>query len=243
MKGDIVKRDQIDEATRAEMYALFAHQFSGVSEADFQRDLDEKNWVLLLRREAGELAGFSSLHVYRTEVGERELTVVYSGDTVVDIDTWSNSALSYYWMGAVDFLQRYYETDRLYWFLLVSGYRTYRFLPVYSEFFYPRFDEPTPPDVQEIMDALARARFGDRYDQATGIVRLRAPAQLKGELSGIPDNRLGDPHTAFFAERNPGHEQGDELVCFSILSEDKLTRLGKRMWRKGCRLMDERAAG
>jgi hypothetical protein len=243
VKGDIVKRDQIDGATRAEMYALFAHQFDGVPEADFLRDLDEKNWVLLLRKEEGQLAGFSSLHVYKAEIGERELTVVYSGDTVVDIDTWRDSALSYYWMGAVDFLQQYYETDRLYWFLLVSGYRTYRFLPVYSEFFYPRFDRPTPPDVQEIMDTLALARFGDRYDPNTGIVKLRAPARLKGELGGIPENRLSDPHIAYFARRNPGHEQGDELVCFSILAEDKLTRLGKRMWRKGCRLMADSAAG
>ena len=243
MKGDIVKRDEIDDATRAAMFALFANQFSGVSETDFLRDLDEKNWVLLLRTDDGKLSGFSSLHVYRTTVGERELTVVYSGDTVVDVNTWSDSALSYYWMGAVDFLQKYYETDRLYWFLLVSGYRTYRFLPVYSEFFYPRFDEPTPADVQEVMDALALARFGDRYDEQTGIVRLRAPARLKGELSGIPDNRLSDPHIAFFAERNPDHERGDELVCFAILAENKLTRLGKRMWRKGRKLMAERVAG
>jgi len=243
VKGAIVRRAGIDAATRAAMYALFASQFSGVSRDEFLRDLAEKNWVLLLRGEHGELAGFSSLHVYRTVVGERELTVVYSGDTVVDVRTWSDSALSYYWMGAIDFLQRFYDTDRLYWFLLVSGYRTYRFLPVYSEFFYPRYDRPTPPEVQETMDALALARFGDRYDPATGIVRLRAPARLKGELSGIPEHRLGDPHVAFFAERNPGHEHGDELVCFSILAEDKLTRLGKRMWRKGRNLMAERVSG
>jgi hypothetical protein len=93
------------------------------------------------------------------------------------------------------------------------------------------------------MDTLALARFGDRYDQQTGIVRLRAPAQLKGELCGIPENRLGDPHIAFFAERNPDHERGDELVCFAILAENKLTRLGKRMWRKGRKLMAERVAG
>ena len=73
MKGDIVKRDQIDGATRAEMYALFAHQFDGVPEADFLRDLDEKNWVLLLRKEEGQLAGFSSLHVYKAEIGELSL--------------------------------------------------------------------------------------------------------------------------------------------------------------------------
>ena len=237
MKGDIVSRSELSIEAQADMYALFASQFSGVSAAEFLRDLDDKNWVLLLRRDDGALAGFSSMHVYKTAVGGREMTIVYSGDTVVDVSTWGDSALSYYWMGAIDFLQRHYETDRIYWFLLVSGYRTYRFLPVYSDFFYPRYDEPTPPEVQEIMDTLARERFGERYDAESGIVKVRAPATLKGELSGIPEHRLSDPHIAFFAARNPGHEQGDELVCFSVLAEDKLTRLGKRMWRKGRKLM------
>jgi hypothetical protein len=237
VKGDIVRRSELGKEAEGEMYALFASQFSGVSVTEFLRDLDEKNWVLLLRGDDGRLAGFSSMHVYHVTVAGREMTIVYSGDTVVDVSTWSDSALSYYWMGAVDFLQRHYATDSLYWFLLVSGYRTYRFLPVYSEFFYPRYDQPTPPDVQEIMDTLARDRFGERYDAKSGVVRLRSPATLKGGLSGIPEHRLSDPHIAFFAERNPGHERGDELVCFSVLAEDKLTRLGKRMWRKGRKLM------
>jgi hypothetical protein len=237
VRGDILKRVELDGATKEDMYALFASQFDGVPRTEFLRDLDEKNWVLLLYGDDDKLAGFSSMDVYTTKVGDRELTVVYSGDTVVDVNTWSDSALSYYWMGAVDFLQRAYAAERLYWFLLVSGYRTYRFLPVYSEFFYPRYDEPTPDDVQEIMHALARRRFGDRYDPSTGVVRLRTPPVLRGELGGIPENRLGDPHIAFFAERNPGYGRGDELVCFSVLAEDKLTRLGKRMWRKGRKLL------
>ena len=56
---------------------------------------------------------------------------------------------------------------------------------------------------------------------------------LKERFRGIPDNRMSDPNVAFFAERNPGHLQGDELVCFCELAEEKLTKLGKRMWRKG----------
>ena len=47
---------------------------------------------------------------------------------------------------------------------------------------------------------------------------------------------MTDPNIAYFAERNPGHLQGDELLCFAELSQDKLTRLGKRMWRKGQKL-------
>ena len=182
------------------------------------------------------MGGFSCMHFYDADIDGERLTVVYSGDTVVSSDTWGDSALSYYWMGAIDYLRRLHGKETVYWFLLVSGYRTYRFLPVYSDCYFPRYDRETPADIQAIMDALARARFGKGYDAATGVVRLEAPAELRDAYRGIPGNRLADPHVAFFAERNPGHERGDELVCFSVLSEDKLTRLGRRMWRKGRRL-------
>jgi len=176
------------------------------------------------------------MDVFDQAFRDRQMTLVYSGDTVVDSSTWSDSALSYYWMGAVDWLRRHYGKDSIYWFLLVSGYRTYRFLPVYSDLFYPRFDRSTPEDVQSLMHEMAEARFGDRYDRETGVVRLATPAILRDEYRGIPEHRMKDPHIAFFAKRNPGHPDGDELVCLSALSEVHLTRLGKRMFRKGSKL-------
>ena len=232
MSGKLVRRSEVQDATRAEMYALFCLQFDNVTREQFFSDLDEKNWVMLLHVD-GELVGFSTLHVYRSRIDNEDLMLVYSGDTAVNSETWSDSALSYHLMGAFGWLRRHYGCDRLYWFLLVSGYRTYRLLPVFSAVFYPRFDEPTPAAVQSLMHGMAIERFNGNYDPATGIVRLDAPSILKERFRGIPDNRMSDPNVAFFAERNPGHLQGDELVCFCELAEEKLTKLGKRMWRKG----------
>ncbi|MGB5469161.1 MAG: hypothetical protein WBM64_01985 [Woeseiaceae bacterium] len=239
MKGTVVKQGDVGEDTRRSMYALFSTQFEQVSYEQFIRDLEEKNWVLLLRRDDDSLGGFSCMHFYDVAIDGKPLTVVYSGDTVVSTDTWGDSALSYYWMGAIDYLRRLHKKESVYWFLLVSGYRTYRFLPVYSDYYFPRYDRPTPVEVQSIMHAVARDRFGDRYNPDTGIVQLDAPPVLQKEYRGIPENRLADPHIAFFAERNPGHEQGDELVCFAIVSEDRLTRLGRRMWARGRKLYPE----
>lgn len=236
MKGSVVKRGEVDEETQIAMYELFSKQFENVSLEQFVEDLEQKNWVLLLRGDDGVLSGFSSMHIYDVTVDNRNLTVVYSGDTVVDSESWSDSALSYYWMGAIDYLRRLYRKERLYWFLLVSGFRTYRFLPVYSQFFFPRYDQSTTADIQRMMDVIASERFGDSYDAQTGIVRLGVPAILKEGYRGIPENRLKDPHIAFFADKNPGHEKGDELVCFAELSEDKFTRLGRRMLTKGRKL-------
>lgn len=233
MKGEVVRVVDLDRGMRRAMYRLFCSQFSNVSPEEFEHDLAGKNWVLLLTDNEGELSGFSSMHVYDMAFRDEEITLVYSGDTVVDSRTWSDSALSYYWMGGIDWLRRHYGKDSIYWFLLVSGYRTYRFLPVYSELFYPRYDEATPEDIQALMHTMAQERFNGQYDPDSGIVRLETPAILRGDFRGIPENRMKDPHIAYFAERNPGHPGGDELVCFSALSEDKLTRLGKRMFRKG----------
>ncbi|MDH3861878.1 MAG: hypothetical protein OEU53_09255 [Gammaproteobacteria bacterium] len=239
MKGKVVRREETGSKMRVSMYDLFCQQFDGVSFDVFNRDLERKNWVLLLQNENGVLCGFSSMDIYDVEVDGQTIAVVYSGDTVVDSETWSDSALSYYWMGAIDYLRRLYRRERLYWFLLVSGYRTYRFLPVYSASFYPRYDKHTPGNIQLIMDTVASARFGNNYNPETGVVRLDAPAILKSGYRGIPENRLSDPHIKYFAERNPGHERGDELVCFSILAEDELTRLGRRMWTKGRKLFPD----
>jgi hypothetical protein len=239
VKGNICQCRDIDDTTLAAMYALFREQFDGVSFDVFREDLGDKSWVLLLHDDDDVLCGFSSMDLYDVDVDGRAVSVVYSGDTVVKSDTWRDSALSYYWMGAIDYLRRLHRKERLYWFLIVSGYRTYRFLPVYSQTFYPRHDRATPADVQAIMDAAATARFGRHYDPATGIVRLEHPALLRGRFRGIPENRMRDPHIAFFAERNPHHEDGDELVCFAILAEDELTRLGRRMWKKGRQLFPD----
>ena len=239
MKGDIVKRREVDEQTQLAMYELFLRQFENVPLQQFVADLEQKNWVLLLRNDEDALCGFTSMHIYDVTVDARDFTVVYSGDTVVDRDSWGDSALSYYWMGAIDYLRRLHKKERVYWFLLVSGFRTYRFLPIYSRQFYPRHDQSTPADIQNFMDTVASERFGDRYDAQTGIVRLEVPSVLKDSFRGIPDNRLADPHIAFFAQQNPGHEVGDELVCFTELSEGNTTRIGRRLWTRGRKLFPD----
>jgi hypothetical protein len=241
VKGDLLRRGGLSDSTKAQMYRLFCSQFENVPLEQFIADLDQKNWVLLLRDDEGELAAFSSMHVYETTLNARKITLLYSGDTAVDSATWNDSALSYNLMGAFNWLRRHYASETLYWFLLVSGYRTYRLLPVFSEIFYPRFDEETPDDVQSFMHSMATERFNSNYDHNSGIVRLDVPSVLREGYRGIPENRLGDPNIAFFAERNPGHLQGDELVCFCELAETTLTKLGKRMWRKGRKLFPDDA--
>ncbi len=215
------------------MYRLLAGHFDGVTRERFDADLAEKTWVLLLEDDGG-LRGFSTLFLYETSVpGEGVCTVVYSGDTIVDPAAWGSAALPRCWIGAVRRLREEYPKGRLWWLLLTSGFRTYRLLPVFWKDFWPRWDAPAPPDVQERIDALAREKLGGAYRAEEGIARFPEPQKLRGDLAEVPPGRKLDPHVAYFLDRNPGWAEGDELVCLTEIAEENLTAAGRRMWRAG----------
>lgn len=230
MQAELVKTNGLASADRVAMCALLNLHFEGVTSEIFETDLSLKNWVLLLKDEQNTLKGFSTLLMYDIMFEAELLTIVYSGDTIMDPSAWSSSALSRSWVQAVNQLRSHYQGDTLYWLLISSGFRTYRFLPTFWQTFYPRYDQPTPKRIQRLMNFLCRRQFGDWYDEAAGVVRFPNPQQLNNNLSGIPPERMSNPHVKFFARQNPGHAQGDELVCLTRFATDNLTSAGQRMW-------------
>jgi hypothetical protein len=215
------------------MRRLLSVYFEGVTAGQFDADLEDKNWVVLLEDEKGSLMGFSTLRYYRTRYEGRSLSVVYSGDTIADQSAWRSTALLRCWISSVNHLHRDAPRDPLYWLLIVSGFRTYRMLPAFWRTVHPCHDRATPPETQALIDHLAVERFGDRYDPATGIVRFPRPQVLRPQFRKIPESRRRDPHVSYFCERNPGHSRGDELVCLTELSTANLTPVGARVAQGG----------
>jgi hypothetical protein len=221
---------ELSASARDDAFSLLGRHFAGVAREQFEEDLAAKNVILTLRDAAtGALSGFSTMLVYETLVDGSPVSVVCSGDTVVDPSAWNSAALPREWIAAVKRLRVDYPNGPYYWLLITSGFRTYRLLSTFWQRFYPRHDAPTSPAQQRLLDALAGERFGMGYDPASGIVRFERPQVLRPHLAGIPSERLSDQHVAFFSARNPGHVHGDELACLCELSEDNLTRAGRRM--------------
>ena len=231
LAGRIERVDALDDRTRDAMFRLLSGHFIGVDRETFDADLSAKTCAILLEDEDGELRGFSTMVVYRTFAAETPRSIVYSGDTIVHRDWWGSASLARMWIKAVRLLAPQDGRDELYWFLLTSGFRTYRFLPVFFRDFHPRFDEPAPESTAAFLAAIARERFGDRYDAASGVVRFARPQTLTPELLDLPEGRTMDPHVAFFLARNPGHVRGDELACLTRIHDDNLTAAGRRMTR------------
>lgn len=229
-RAEASPRASLSAAAQDEMFALLDTYFEGVSRTQFTRDLSEKDWVLRVHR-ADRLVGFSTLQIFHTAFEGRRLNIVYSGDTIMAPDAWGSPVLARGWISMVRRAQGASVGEPWYWLLLSSGFRTFRFLPVFCREFWPRHDAPTPPTTTRLMAQLARERFGRAFEETAGVVRFAAPQRLRGELAVVPDGKRRDEHVEFFLARNPGHAAGDQLVCLAALGDENFTAAGARMVR------------
>ena len=220
-RSEVTLRGSLTRQDRDAMFALYTAYFATSDRNAFEHDLAEKEWVILLRDDSGQLDGFSTL--MRMHVAGA--TVFFSGDTIVARHRWGSFDLPKAWGRHV-----FAEADaRSYWFLISSGHRTYRYLPLFFREFHPRATTATPPETAQLLDAIASAKFGKAWDRSTGVIRLATPAPLREGVSDPEARILRDPHVRFFIEANPGHARGDELACLVRVHEDNLTAAGLRM--------------
>jgi hypothetical protein len=235
LTGSVVPCAQLTADERNQMYALLDAYFCRTDRARFEIDLLEKEAAILLRSTSGRIEGFTTFMRMTPRVDGRKLVVFFSGDTIVGREYWGETMLARSW-GQTVFAEAVRIAGdrpdmRVYWFLICSGYKTWRFLPVFFREFYPNPDGPTPPYFQRLLDTLGTRKFGDQYQRGSGIVRFHHATPLRRGIAEVTRERLRDPQVAFFARMNPGHVNGDELACVAELSPSNLTRAGQRMVR------------
>lgn len=224
----------LSETEKDRMYLLLCDNFTNTAREVFEADLAEKEWVVLLRGErSGIIQGFSTLMQLDLETENGPVTAFFSGDTIIQRKFWGQTVLPRLWSRHVFKLAAAMTGRTVYWFLICSGYKTYRFLPVFFREFYPCCTRPTPPGIRQLMETLGLSKYPDEYDTTAGVIRFRHPAALREGIADMTSRRLRDPHIAFFQRVNPGHVRGDELACITEISPNNVTLAGKRMLGDG----------
>jgi len=84
--------------------------------------------------------------------------------------------------------------------------------------FWPRRDRATPADTAAFIDRLASQRYGSDWNPETGVVRRSGYKLLRPETAPIADELRSDSDVSFFEAINPGHREGDMLVCLAPLT-------------------------
>ena len=212
--------------------ALYLDYYDGSNQAMFMEDMAEKDEVVLLHH-GEEIVGFTTFAQWRRSWKGRPIRIIFSGDTIVSRAHWGQQALAFAWIGRMGKIWCQEQAIPLYWFLIVKGHRTYKYLPTFGKTFHPHWKEPRP-DLAELADALARERFGDDYDPVRGVVAFpESRGHLKQEFALPGPDELKKDAVRFFLERNPGYQRGHELACLCEIAPENMKPLARRIFLKG----------
>ena len=219
---DLLTADAVER-----MFGLMDKYYGNMRRDNFVCDLACKDGALLVFDADGAICGFTTYAMFHTEFGSRPLSVLYSGDTVIEERYWGSMATTRLFTALLGECLRH-APHELYWFLLSKGVRTYQLLPLYFRTFYPCSGEATPPLEAGLIDYLAELQFADHYRLESGVVRFGVGGDY---LRDHFDRRLksGDQrHAEYFCKINPGYRHGDNLPCIARISPDNFQPIVSR---------------
>lgn len=219
------------EEERSQITSLYLSYYDGSDREQVISDLEDKTEILLLRCDDA-VVGFTTLQLYDFEWQGSLIQVIYSGDTVVHHAHWGQQALAFAWIGNLGKLKRERPELPLYWFVIIKGHRTYKFLPAFAKSFYPHWSIDRS-DLKPLADALAIEKFGAAYSRDTGIVKFEeSRGHLNPAFASPSEEDRNKPAVRFFLESNPGYVVGHELVCLCEIVEENMRPLTKRIFRR-----------
>ncbi len=229
----LVRVETLSEASRGEMFALYARYYGGTTPDLFRSDLSKKHYAVLLH-DKGTLKGFTTIAVAEHDFEGSRVREMFSGDTIVDHRYWGHVEPAMAWIRLTGAIKAQEPETPLYWLYLVMSHRTYRVLKTFYHEFFPAHDRPTPPREKRLMDQMASARYPDHYDPETGLVRFpESREHLKAQWSEIPEKYLKRPDIRFFVERNPNFARGDEMVFLTPLTLENQRPMVRRGFLQG----------
>lgn len=231
LTSKIVPVSAVSSSEREEMWDLYRRFYSGTRRELFENDFAKKDSLLLLTDAEQRIQGFSTIAIGVIDFDGAPVRYVFSGDTIVDKAHWGSQALAFTWLKYVGQLKRERPDLPLFWFLIVKGHRTFRYLPTFAREFYPHWERGTPPRITALMNRLARERFGEAFDDTSGVIRYpESHGHLAEPFAEANEREAGREDVSFFLKRNSGYRNGDELVCLCELSAENLRPLARRLF-------------
>ena len=233
LKYEIVEVSNLSNSMKDSMYKLLEYYYANVRWRDFISDLMEKQWaILLFSTSSNQLVGFSTqMCIVPENKNFENCVVLYSGDTIIAHEYWGSITLPIAFLELVSEIKNNFPGKKVYWLLISKGLRTFKFLSVFLNDYYPNPNFPTPLSIKELMDAMGQLKFGKKFNSEHGIIKANDNDQyLKKEFQ--PEEKKENEVATFFFSKNPGYFKGDELLCMAEISDANLHPFIKRLVSK-----------
>lgn len=192
-------------------------EYYDVERAYAEEELRKRERIALFRMN-GALLGMASIAIYAAEFRGRSLAVINTSHVLIR-ENWRGRNLIQK-LGFRTFLETRlrYPLRPIYWFFDTFSYKSYLLLPRNFRRFWPRHDAPTPEPHAALIDQLATRLYGPAWRPARGVAVRSGQKRLRAATAPLALTPDSSPDLRFFAAANPGHAEGDMLICLCPLT-------------------------
>jgi hypothetical protein len=210
---------------------LLTQEFFDVERAYVEAELRKRQSIALFRMNDA-LLGMVAIDVIPATFRGRAVTAISTAHVLIR-ENWRGRNLLQK-LGFRTFLRERLRRPLtpIYWFFDTFSYKSYLLLPRNFRTFWPRHDRPTPPDQAALIDTLAQQVYGPAWRPDSGIVVRSGQKRMRETAAPLILARDSDPALSFFARTNPGHAEGDMLVCLCPLSLSNWLSLARRAFSR-----------
>jgi hypothetical protein len=226
------------------MWRLYTQSYDGATREQFDSDLSVKSGVFVgIDSGDNSFQGFSTYQIYEHNFDSKSIWIIFSGDTMIQPEYWGQTALHLAFARTLLRWRLLHPLRPCYWFMTVMGYRTYLVMARnFPNRYWPRYDTPTPPFIEQLISSLSRDMFGDAWDEQHGLILADASqGSLAEHIAPITSDIQAIPEVNFLVNRNPTYQRGDELACVAEVTLSDLLRGTSRLIQKRVRRYYDRS--
>ena len=217
------------------MFHLMNLYYDKISQVNFIDDLKSKQWVGLVMDGNDEVQGFTTFAINPGTKQQKEYNVLFSGDTILAQEHWGSQIIVKGWCHSVGRIISSDPSKKWYWYLLSKGHRTYMYLPLFFQNYYPSVNSSADHDeLKKIASSVSEELFGSFWNEEKGVIRFdHSRGELKVDLAESTFEKSRSTFVNFFLKKNPFFHQGQELVCVASLHPDNMLRSAKKYMIEG----------
>lgn len=221
-------------------YELMRDNYNGLPKEAYINELKESYFFTLLFFDVhNNIQGFTEFGIDMTDPTGQNYGCIYSGNTILNPEFWGSQTFMIKSAEVIGRIAGAYPEKKWVWLLLSSGHRTYMFLPLFSQRFFPaRQPERNADDLKGLLDVYAEKIFGEFWLPELGIVRFEKgshyePYKMKPEIAQATWDKKFKPDIAFYIEKNPEFHNGDQLVCITEVHESNAKKRVLPIYQNG----------
>jgi|SRR5882724_63640 len=230
--SDIFQTTALAPSVWNEIWTL-TNAFFDTDRAYAESKLQEHQLIALFRtKNEGVLIGMASMDVYPVSFQGRRLAIIYTVHVLLYEEYRGHNLIQRLGLRIFFKTRLRFPFRSIYWFFDTYSYKGYLLLPRNFREFWPHPERATPEWERALIDHLALRTYRSAWRPEPGIVFRSDRKRMRSDVAPLNLNIPVTPELKFFSRANPGHAEGDMLVCLCPLTIANWISVGIRVFQR-----------